>query len=226
MKVYHGSDMEITKIDLSKCQLNKDFGRAFYVIKFRYQAEYWAKRKGKTQNHKGYITEYIFYENAFEHYGLKVLRFDGYTEEWLDFVVMNRDPKSPIPTHDYDIVEGPVADDDITQRIRAYLNGSISKAEFIEELKFKHTPSHQIAFCTVESLQMLELAIETPELELLNIDDAITQSLVNEYGMTEIKAIDTYFESGTYQLLIDEDTKLYEKPWQEIYIMLKKELKK
>ncbi|MDR1155240.1 MAG: DUF3990 domain-containing protein [Bacteroidales bacterium] len=28
-------------------------------------------------------------------------------EEWLDFVVMNRNRNLPVPAHDYDIVEGP-----------------------------------------------------------------------------------------------------------------------
>jgi hypothetical protein len=224
MKVYHGSYMEVSEIDLSKCEPNRDFGKAFYVTKLREQAEYWAERKGKVKKNKGSVTEYTFYDNAFEHYGLKILRFDGYTEEWLDFVVMNRNPKSPIPAHDYDIVEGPVANDDIAHRIYAYVKGDISKSDFIEELKFKHRLSHQIAFCTVESLQMLEWIDRKSELSMLNIDDAITQSLINDYGISEKKAIDLYFESDTYQQLIDENTGLHEKTWMDIYNILKQEL--
>jgi hypothetical protein len=40
MIVFHGSYMEIDTIDFSKCDLNRDFGRAFYVTKFREQATY------------------------------------------------------------------------------------------------------------------------------------------------------------------------------------------
>jgi hypothetical protein len=223
MKVYHGSYMEISVIDLSKCELGRDFGRAFYVTKLREQAEFWAKRKGRVNNTNGYVTEYTFYENAFEHYNLKVLRFDGYDESWLDFVVVNRRPDAPL--HDYDIVEGPVANDDIAQRIFAYLAGEISKADFLEELKFKHHPSHQIAFCTMASLQMLEWVNKKSDLSMLGIDDAITQALVNDYGVSEEKAVDMYFGSDIYQQLIDETTGLYQKSWENVYDLLKQELK-
>jgi len=40
--------------------------------------------------------------------------------------------------------------------------------------------------------------------------------------MLDDKAIDTYFNSKTYSLLIDENTKYFEKSWQEIYELLKK----
>jgi hypothetical protein len=42
MKVYHGSYIKIDKIDLSKSQPRKDFGKGFYVTKFRKHAENWA----------------------------------------------------------------------------------------------------------------------------------------------------------------------------------------
>ena len=156
---------------------------------------------------------------------MNVLRFEDYTEEWLDFVVMNRTTESPDNLHDYDIIEGPVANDDIATRITVYMAGGITKAEFIEELKFKHTVSHQIAFCTQKSLQMLKRAFSKMDLNEMTIDDAITQSLIVDFEMNDYQAIDTYFNSKTYSLLIDENTGYYEKPWQEIYKMLKKELK-
>jgi hypothetical protein len=224
MKVYHGGLAEITKIDLSKSRINRDFGAGFYVTNIRKQAEYWAQRKGRRNNTKGYVTEFIFYENAYAHYELKVLRFDGYTEDWLDFVVKNRNPAIPEPAHDYDIVEGPVANDDIAQRIDVYLAGLISKEQFLEELKFAR-PTHQLCFCTTRSLQMLE-RIKTEKKYTGHIDDAITQSLATDYGLSEEKAIDIYFESKTYQQLMDESTELSNKSWEEIYEQLKQELKK
>jgi hypothetical protein len=47
MKVYHGSYIKVDKIDLLKCKPNKDFGRGFYVTKFRNHAEEWAKTIGE-----------------------------------------------------------------------------------------------------------------------------------------------------------------------------------
>jgi hypothetical protein len=222
VKVYHGSYVEVSVIDLSKCELGKDFGRAFYVTKLREQAEFWAKRKGRIHKNEGFVSEYNFYENAFEHYKLKVLRFEGYTEDWLDFVVVNRRPDAP--PHDFDIIEGPVANDDIAQRIFTYLAGEISKPDFLEELKFKHQPSHQIAFCTMASLQMLEWVNKKSDLSMLNIDDVITQSLVKDFKIPEEKAIDLYFNSDTYRQLTNETTGLFLQSWEDVYKRLKQEL--
>jgi hypothetical protein len=220
MRLYHGSYTEISVIDLKKAKPYKDFGRAFYLTKYYEQAEIWAKRLGSEHRKEGIVTEFEFDEYAYEDESLKVLKFDEYDEQWLDFIVFNRSKRNPI--HEYDIVEGPVADDDVTQRIETYLERKITKEEFLEELKY-HKPTHQIAFCTLEALQMLE---KLPKNKFVNdIDDAITQSLVTELEMTEQQAIDIYFQSKTYGRLIDETTNLYEKPWHEIYNMLKKELK-
>ena len=225
MKVYHGSYCKIEEIDLSKGELARDFGRGFYVTNLYSQAEFWATRKGKQRKTQGVINEYVFYESAFIGDYFKTLRFADYSEEWLDFVVMNRQNDTIQNLHDYDIVEGPVADDDIATRIAVYIAGGITKVEFIEELKFKHTISHQIAFCTQKSLQMLKKALSKADLNEMAIDDAVTQSLIFDFEMADDKAIDTYFNSKTYSLLIDENTKYFEKSWQEIYEVLIKELK-
>jgi len=224
MTLYHGSYVEISEIDLSQSELNRDFGIGFYVTKLREQAEYWATRKGRQHKTEGFVTEFQFSELAFTSYKMNVLRFTNYTEEWLDFVVMNRTSESLENLHDYDIVEGPVADDDIATRITIYLQGKIPKDEFLEELKFKHTASHQIAFCTHKSLQMLKKSFSEADLNEITIDDAIVQSLIVDFEMDKQQAIDTYFNSRTFTQLADEATKLYEKPWQEIYGMLKSEL--
>jgi hypothetical protein len=222
MKVYHGSSVKIINIDLSKCEPYRDFGKGFYVTNIREQAEYWAVRKGEDNDVEGCVTEFEFVETAFEHWKFKVLRFNDYTEEWLDFVVMNRNRNLPVPAHDYDIVEGPVADDRVTRRIQLYLEGAVSREAFLEELKFfKHT--HQICFCTHRSLQALELIHKKKFTGL--IDDNITQSLASDYNLSEIQVLDAYFESQTYRMLIDESAGLYQKPWTEIYQLLLNELK-
>ncbi|MDR1200727.1 MAG: DUF3990 domain-containing protein [Tannerellaceae bacterium] len=222
MKVYHGSYMEIDEIDLSKSELYRDFGRGFYVTNLREQVEYWAKRKGRIAKNKACVTEYNFIESALEHWKFRILRFPAYSEEWLDFVVMNRNPNSPIPVHDYDIVEGPVADDKVTLRLDIYLEGNLSREAFLKELKFfKRT--HQICFCTQRSLQALERIHKKKFTGV--IDDEITQSLVSDYNLSEREAIDAYFESQTYGMLNDESTGLYQKPWTETYQLLLSELK-
>ena len=222
MKLYHGSYMAIENIDFSFCRRNRDFGRAFYVTKFREQAEYWAERKGKDNNCEGVVTEFDFDEDTFEVAELKVLRFADYCAEWLDFVVMNRKNKNNKPAHDYDIVEGPVADDDITKRVDNYLHGEITKEQFLIDLT--HKPSHQIAFCTTLSLQELELDKFYIDKYVIEIDNEIVKALMIDYGFDEVKSAKLYYTSNTYTKLSDESTEFYKKDWTEIYDMLKKEL--
>jgi hypothetical protein len=225
MKVYHGSDIKIETIDLSKCRVGTDFGHGFYVTKFPKQAREIAERAASWHNTVPIITEFDFNEYAFEDKDFKTLRFDGYTEEWLDFIVKNRASIASKPMHDYDIVEGAVANDDIAARIYDYLNGEVSKEVFLEELKFKK-PMHQICFCTTFSLQMLSLVEKTNDSKILQIDDLVVEQLMFDNQIDEMQATDLFYNSRTFRQLSDETTKFYLKPWQEIYDLLKTEIQK
>jgi hypothetical protein len=223
MKVYHGSYTEIIEIDLSKSRDSRDFGKGFYVTNIRSQAEYWAARIGKLHNTEGVVTEFTFYDNAFTHWEMKVLRFDGYTEAWLDFVVKNRDPRTLVSAHDYDIVEGPVANDNVADRIIDYLENRVSKVDFLKELSY-HKPTHQICLCTLKSLQMIEPLERTYYTDIKHISRPIIEALIAEYGMIKSEASDTLYNSNVFTLLSDKTTELYLKKWEEIYSLLKKEL--
>jgi hypothetical protein len=223
MKVYHGSYTEIIEIDLSKSRDNRDFGKGFYVTNIRSQAEYWAVRIGKLHNTEGVVTEFTFYDNAFTQWEMKVLRFDGYTEAWLEFVVKNRDPRTSVPAHDYDIVEGPVANDNVADRITDYLENRVSKVDFLKELSY-HKPTHQICLCTMKSLQMIEPSERRYYTDIKHISRPIIEALMAEYGMVKSDASDTLYNSDVFTQLSDKTTELYLKKWEEIYEMLKIEI--
>jgi len=226
MKVYHGSDTLVAVIDLQKCKPNRDFGRGFYVTKLRSQAENMAVRVTKHSKQTPIVTEYEFDEYAYEDSDLKVLRFDVYDEYWLDFVVLNRNADKRRQAHDYDIIEGPVADDKITRNITKYLQGKISREDFLEMLKHCK-PNHQICFCTVNSLQMLNYIenVKDIESEISEIGEPLLEQLVLDFGIDEEKATDLFYSSETFGKLADETTKLHKKTWTEIYEILKTELK-
>ena len=57
-------------------------------------------------------------------------------------------------THDYDIVEGPMADDTIYNYVEDYLDGVLSKDDFMQLAKFKK-PTHQMSFHTIKALTCL-----------------------------------------------------------------------
>ena len=98
-------------------------------------------------NKTWYINKYLYQENS----NLKSLVFDNMTEEWLEFVVNCRLGKE----HKLDIVEGPMADDQIWDYVEDYIAENISKAAFWELVKFKY-PTHQIVFSTEEALKTLK----------------------------------------------------------------------
>ena len=73
------------------------------------------------------------------------------TNEWLDFIIACR---SGIP-HDFDIVIGAMADDQIYNYISDYMEGTITREQFWVMAKIMH-PTHQINFCTQEALKCLQ----------------------------------------------------------------------
>ncbi|GHV47010.1 hypothetical protein FACS1894180_9550 [Bacteroidia bacterium] len=225
MRVYHGSYIEIDKIDYEKCRLYRDFGRGFYVTKILEQAENWANRRGREKKTKGIITEFDFVENSFEHWELTSKRFDGYTAEWLDFIVMNRNEEIAQPSHDFDIVEGPVADDDVTEKINDYIRGDISKEQFLNDLKFKK-PTHQICLCTHRSFQAIKkITKDEIAYTIKEVAKQIITLLITENGLDKIVATDKFYDSTTFSQLSDESTKLHERSVNEIYKLLLEELR-
>lgn len=81
---------------------------------------------------------------------MNVKCFEKVSEEWLDFIAHCRNGG----THNYDVVEGPMADDTIYNYVENYLSGEISKEVFMQLAKFKH-PTHQISFHTINALSCL-----------------------------------------------------------------------
>ena len=222
MKLYHGSYIKIDVIDLTKSKPFKDFGRAFYLTKYYEQAKTWADRLGKEHGNEGVVTEFEFNEYAYDDESLSVAIFENYNEQWLDFIVLNRNNREKM--HDYDIVEGPIADDKVQNRIMDYLNGDITKTDFLEELKW-HEETHQICFCTVASLQFLkQIADNKIVSKFLHIGEPIVEKLVIDFNLDEKTAADKFFSSNTFAKLADTSNHTYEKDWTEIYKLLLAEL--
>ena len=152
MILYHGSNTKIEKIDLSKCRPYKDFGKGFYLTEIREQAEKMASRTAHIYEGEPIVTEFEFDESALSK--LSVKQFDGPNEEWALFVLANRSKEHEQPTHSYDIVIGPVADDDIAQLFRNFNDGYINLTMLVEGLKYKKVSS-QYFFHTEAAIKYL-----------------------------------------------------------------------
>ena len=141
MTLYHGSTVIVEQPEIRIAKFNKDFYFGFYCTTIRSQAERWATRFGD-----GFVNVYDYTENA----QLKKLSFSEMTEEWLDFIAACRNGTP----HDYDIVEGPMADDTIFNYVQGFLDGKYSREAFWSLARFKH-PTHQISFHTEEALKTI-----------------------------------------------------------------------
>ena len=140
--VYHGSNVEVATPRILQNGFYKDFGYGFYCTNYEKQAKRWALVK----QHGHVVNVYDYLENK----SLNTLVFDEMTDEWLDFVVACRQGIK----HDYDMVEGPMADDTIWNYVDDFTRGEISRTAFWELVKFKY-PTHQIVFCSEKALKQL-----------------------------------------------------------------------
>ena len=142
MTVYHGSYTTVEYPDIRKSRNTKDFGSGFYCTVIREQAERWAKR---------YDTPTVCTYTVRIDTSLNILEFKEMTEEWLDFIIACRHGEA----HNYDIVIGAMANDQIYNFIADYIDGIITREQFWIMAKFKY-PTHQINFCTPAALKCLE----------------------------------------------------------------------
>ena len=145
MILYHGSYCEIDKPDLKHSRPNVDFGRGFQTTPIYEQAVKWCgkfKRRGRDGN----VSRYQFNENAYD--VLRILKFESYSEEWLDFILNCRSGKD---TSNYDIVMGGVANDKVFNTVELFFDGLIDKTEAINRLRYEK-PNLQVCFRTENAL--------------------------------------------------------------------------
>lgn len=157
IRLYHGSNVMVEVPDLIHSKPFKDFGRGFYLSPDEQQAWDMAFQKvNQTKDGKAEVTEFLFDETLMNSDELKVLSYPDYCEEWALFVLANRDSGREHPTHDYDIVYGPIADDGVAYQLRRYEGGVISLSRLVEELKYSKGITFQYFFGTERALQQLK----------------------------------------------------------------------
>ena len=142
MLLYHGSKDIVESPEIRIQKYNKDFYFGFYCTILPEQAIRWATRFDGI----GYLNEYEYVPND----DLKIKKFSQMSEEWLDFIVSCRLGHS----HEYDIVEGPMANDTIFNYVQDFADGKITREAFWALAKFKK-PTHQISFHTARALTTL-----------------------------------------------------------------------
>ena len=147
--VFHGSNISFDKIDLNKSHNRRDFGKGFYCTILESQAKDWAHRL-YMRNFVGgeYVYQYIFHQTD----NLKMKHFHALDAEWLEFIKKNRINGGI--QHSYDVVIGPVADDNTMETVQLYMSCILSAEEAVNRLRYSKV-NNQVSFHTESALKQL-----------------------------------------------------------------------
>lgn len=162
MILYHGTNLDIETIDLSKCAPYKDFGAGFYTTTLFEQAKAMAIRKSRLYGGSPCVISYDVPDDVLELKTVKIKRFPNTTKEWAVFIINNRnrdftDFSSELCNCDnkYDIVFGPVANDTLTTLIRRYQHGYIDSEALLKEMAYV-APNNQYSFHSQKAIALLK----------------------------------------------------------------------
>ena len=152
MKLYHGSNIEVATPKLIQGTRALDFGQAFYLTSDFDQASRWAKTSVlRRKEGRAIVSVYEFDESAASQ--LRTLNFPGPDAAWLKYVSQNRNGIND--TVDYDIVSGPVANDNTMPVLNLYFKGAYSEDEALRRL-LPHRLRDQFAMKTDAALACLK----------------------------------------------------------------------
>lgn len=122
--------------------INKDYQRIERQLKL--QAEHWTSIKtDHAKTGKPIVSVFDVDDALLTNNDLKIRKFNGPDEAWLDFVVNNRKGVQ----HDYDLVFGPVANDKVFAVVNLYESGVINADAAIIQLK-AYKRYNQLSFHT------------------------------------------------------------------------------
>lgn len=162
MILYHGSNVDIQNISLSACRPYKDFGRGFYLTDIPEQAERMAERVARIYGGEPVLNIYEIDDSFFDSSSLRIKNFgEKTTEDWARFVMNNRNRgfenySDLLCNFDskYDIVIGPVADDNMAMLFRQYEEEVIDFDTLLKGMIYKKTSS-QYSFHTPAAISLL-----------------------------------------------------------------------
>lgn len=147
--MYHGSPFYFDFIDLSYSRAQKDFGKGFYLGSSEEDAI-------KMAGHNGYV--YIYHAPIGLIKTLNFKRFNGPSQDWVEFILSNRLNLSY--HHNFDAVYGPTADAKVTKILRDFYysdksNDINEKRKIIEKIK-PYRLGTQFCFCTQRVIDLIQ----------------------------------------------------------------------
>lgn len=154
MILYHGSNVEVKEPRIIKSKRLLDFGTGFYLTSDYEQAKKWAVRT-TARREEGVPTITVFNIEKSEIEKLDSLIFDTADKEWLKYISLKRTDKSAEDS--YDLVIGPVANDQAIRTVNNYLKGYFDE-DIAIRLLLPQNLKDQYAFKTEKALSILKFS--------------------------------------------------------------------
>lgn len=154
MRLYHGSNLTVKNPNPAFSKRSRmDFGRGFYTTTSEEQAVDFTHLIYERRQSQGLKTVNVYELDIDIFKKLKIMNHQGATEEGVDYVESNRRKRNGLK-EDYDLVIGPVADDNIQQTFILYEQGVLSKSEALKRLRAEKLKD-QFVFKTERSVEFL-----------------------------------------------------------------------
>lgn len=156
MKVYHTSNVIVSRPDVFHSRKHLDFGSGFYITPLEKQAiEY-----GQRFIRRGEPAVMNIYELSAEMSDTSRKVFSAYDGDWLDYITACR---KGLPHDQYDIIEGGIADDQVFDTVDLYLTGVYTREQALDQLQWKK-PNHQLCITSQRVLDEYLHFVESIEL--------------------------------------------------------------
>ena len=156
MKLYHGSLIEVKTPRIMATDHIGDFGIGFYTTTDLEQARRFVATKcDRSRKPQGVVSYFEVEDDFLKSKALQIRIFRKADEKWARFVEANR--RDVNYSHEYDIVYGPVANDQVYASFALYESDLIDFAELINRLKVRKL-TDQVLFHTEKALSLLKYA--------------------------------------------------------------------
>lgn len=152
MIIYHGSNMIVSEPRLVKQNRFLDFGFGFYTTLNKNQAISFARKVTARRKTGSQVVSIYEIDEDLAFSECSILYFDSANEQWLDFVAENR--AGTYAGKKYDLILGPVADDDVYRTFTLYTSGVLTREQTIDQLKVKKL-YNQLVFATAHALSYI-----------------------------------------------------------------------
>ena len=153
MILYHGSNMPVRQPKLVVQNRFLDFGTGFYTTENKKQAISFANKVYRRRQEGSPIVSIYEMDESAAFSSCNLLHFTEPDETWLDFVFTHR--TGTYAGKPYELIYGPVADDDVYETFLLYAAGTLTKEETLKRLKIKRLFS-QLVFSSERAISFLK----------------------------------------------------------------------